>query len=426
MLRMILKYIWNERKSNLYLLVELLIVSTLTWYMIDYFFVNVRLIVRPVGFDISNCYQVHLGEISENSDEYDVEAGAPTIMNVLKLLARMEHLPEVEFASVSEYATPYCGNNFGAEMSFVGDRSKRGNVRKKYITHQFFNVFNIKGLNGEDPALLSTSFAEMNASGSFADAHLFQNFEFARDYKDQDISKHVGEEYILNDDSLNYKKLNLFINPFRFTEYSKNWSDALFMPFVKDSTPVYLPSLDLSIRISSNASKVFFDDFNKNVIGIYREGNVLVNALEPYDQIRDRTTLLVQRKIQESFVGLSFLMLNTLLGLLGIFWFRGQQRRSEIALQMALGASKRQIFMNQLVEGLILLSIATIPAIIIDYFLSQYELTEYFDGGYFTLGRFASTVGITYLLMLVMIVVGIGIPAWRAMQIEPAEALHEE
>lgn len=426
MIRMILKYIWNERKSNLYLLVELFIVSALTWYMIDYFLVNVRLITRPVGYDISNCYQVYLGEISKNSEEYDVEAGAPTIMNVLELLTRIEHLPEVEFASVSECAAPYCGNNFGVEMSLVSDRSKRGSVKKKYVTPQFFNVFAIGGLKGEEPAVLSRSFAEMNPSGFFADAHLFQYFEFGTEQKNPDVSIHIGEEYILNNDSLNYKKLNSFICPIRFSEYAKYWEYAMYMPIVKDSTPIYLQTIDFSMRIRNNVSKAFLDDFNENVVGVYREGNILINALEPYDQIRDRTTLLVQRKIQENSVGLAFLMLNILLGLLGIFWFRCQQRRSEIALQMALGASKLQIFLNQLLEGMILLTIATIPAIVIDYFLCQYELNEFFDGGYFTFGRFASTIGITYLLILVMIAVGIGIPAWRAMQIKPAEALHEE
>ncbi|MGL4493600.1 MAG: ABC transporter permease, partial [Tannerellaceae bacterium] len=72
------------------------------------------------------------------------------------------------------------------------------------------------------------------------------------------------------------------------------------------------------------------------------------------------------------------------------------------------------------------LTVATIPAIAVDYMIGQWELTEVLNESYITPLRFASTVGITYLLMLLMIVVGIGIPAWRAMQIEPAEALHEE
>ena len=38
-------------------------------------------------------------------------------------------------------------------------------------------------------------------------------------------------------------------------------------------------------------------------------------------------------------MGMGFLLLNIFLGLLGTFWFRTQQRRSEIALHKAHGAT---------------------------------------------------------------------------------------
>ena len=72
-------------------------------------------------------------------------------------------------------------------------------------------------------------------------------------------------------------------------------------------------------------------------------------------------------------MGIGFLLLNNFLGLLGTFWFRTQQRRSEIALHKAHGATDRAIFSRLLSEGILLLAIVTPVALLIDYNLAHLE-----------------------------------------------------
>ncbi|WP_288156243.1 ABC transporter permease, partial [Phocaeicola sartorii] len=95
-------------------------------------------------------------------------------------------------------------------------------------------------------------------------------------------------------------------------------------------------------------------------------------------------------------------------------------------LMKSLGGTDHSIFVRQLAEGLILLAVATIPAIFIDWNLANAELNAWMDGS--TLGwiRFVNTVLISFVLIALMIVVGIWIPARKAMKVQPAEALHEE
>ena len=112
--------------------------------------------------------------------------------------------------------------------------------------------------------------------------------------------------------------------------------------------------------------------------------------------------------------------------MLGTFWFRTQQRRSEIALHKALGGTNHTIFNRLLSEGLLLLLIATVPAIIIDWNLAHAELNSWMNGTTLETGRFIITVVLTFILIVLMIVIGIGIPARKAMKIQPAEALREE
>ena len=51
------------------------------------------------------------------------------------------------------------------------------------------------------------------------------------------------------------------------------------------------------------------------------------------------------------------LLLNIFLGLLGTFWFRTQQRRGEIALHKAMGATDGAVFGRLMSEGMFLLLI---------------------------------------------------------------------
>lgn len=85
---------------------------------------------------------------------------------------------------------------------------------------------------------------------------------------------------------------------------------------------------------------------------------------------------------------MGFLLLNIFLGLLGTFWFRTQQRRGEIALMKSLGGTDHSIFVRQLAEGLILLVVATIPAIFIDWNLANSELNAWMNGTTIEGGRF--------------------------------------
>ena len=79
-----------------------------------------------------------------------------------------------------------------------------------------------------------------------------------------------------------------------------------------------------------------------------------------------------------------------------------------------------------LAEGLILLAVATIPAIFIDWNLANSELNAWMNGTTIEGGRFIITVLISFILIALMIVVGIWIPARKAMKVQPAEVLHNE
>ena len=131
-------------------------------------------------------------------------------------------------------------------------------------------------------------------------------------------------------------------------------------------------------------------------------------------------------KVNTQTVVVVFLLVNVFLGLIGTFWFRTQQRRSEIALHKVHGASDMSIFTRLISEGLLLLLLVTPVALLIDYNLASMELNSWRNGTTLEWERLLLCAAISFLLIGLMIAIGIGIPARRAMKVQPAEALHDE
>ena len=121
-----------------------------------------------------------------------------------------------------------------------------------------------------------------------------------------------------------------------------------------------------------------------------------------------------------------FLLVNIFLGILGTFWFRTSQRTKEIALRMANGATRADIFRRVLGEGMLLLVAVTPVSAVICYVLTVNELNQKYMGVFFDPVRFVGCTFINFALISLMIIVGSWIPARKAMSISPAEALKTE
>ena len=148
MLRMIFIQLWNERKMNMLIYLELVIVSVFLWYAADALFVNYKGYSRPLGFDISHVYHVELATVPQNSTDYDTSAvhnqcGAA---DFLTLRDRLAHHPKVEdVCFTSSVHFHYRFNNRFA--SFRQDSLIR-NGYVRYVDPSYFRVFKVKTADG--------------------------------------------------------------------------------------------------------------------------------------------------------------------------------------------------------------------------------------------------------------------------------------
>ncbi len=154
-----------------------------------------------------------------------------------------------------------------------------------------------------------------------------------------------------------------------------------------------------------------------------RAGNSYLKFITSFKDEQYYNNFKANQRIRNNIIFSVFVLMVIFLGFLGSFWFRTQQRVSEIAIRKVSGATNQSIYSRFFGEGLILLCISAVIALPLIYWLSHTEmLSEWVSGNLSAaLVSMAWTVGILALL----IVAGIYVPARKATQIEPANAIKE-
>lgn len=70
MKRKLFKQIRAEWRTNVWLALELLVVSVVLWYIIDYFYTTASIMVKPLGYDVEHCYKLMFNTVTDKSPSY--------------------------------------------------------------------------------------------------------------------------------------------------------------------------------------------------------------------------------------------------------------------------------------------------------------------------------------------------------------------
>ena len=412
MTKKLLTQIKNEWLSNLWLALELLVVSVVMWYVVDYLYTRAATYLEPRGFNIEHCYLIELGELTPKSPDYMPDKSRDdTHADIAELVERLRRRPEVEAVSLSQNSYPYNGSNSSGEVRYDTLQSPEWTIRRM-VTPDFVRVFRYQGTRGETPEQL----AEMLERGEFL-ASDNQNRKY-----DHKLTEFVGKRFQLFGDTTKTYQLGAALQNVRYHDYDQARSSYCFL--AKQS--FYYVGLELCVRVREGQDNNFITKLKEDSESQFRIGNLFISEIRSFHDIRRNFQQAWTNDIRNYVMGMGFLLLNIFLGLLGTFWFRTQQRRSEIALHKAHGATDGAIFRRLLSEGLLLLAVVTPIALVIDWNLAHLELNSWRNGTTLEWDRLLLCAGISFVLMALMIAIGIGIPARKAMKVQPAEALHDE
>ncbi|WP_368045224.1 ABC transporter permease [Bacteroides sp. ET489] len=160
---------------------------------------------------------------------------------------------------------------------------------------------------------------------------------------------------------------------------------------------------------------------------VFDRGIFYLNTIRSYDDMKEAYDIQqgTVNYLNTVYAVVAFFLFNIFLCVFATFWYRTRKRRCEVALRMAMGSSRRTVMGYFLLEGLALLLLAAVPALLIALNIQLADLTVHtlIDA---STARFVGCFCVALLLMALMIVAGIWYPARQAMKVQPAEALHDE
>lgn len=394
----------NEWRSNLWLAVELLVVSVVLWYVLDFVYTRAALYVRPMGTDVENCFLIKYdAEETEEDDHMDVGDVRRQILD------RLKRHPDIEAACLTNGAYPYSGGYWGGMIAV--DTLTVG-AYTRYVTPDYAEVFRITGLKGES----SKDIVKMLEEGKRA---ITRNLL----PKKYDPLSFIGKRAIVNGDSLNTVEIGAVVAPIRRENYEESNDGSVLIPMLPEQ---YGMAGDFCVRVKPDAAADFAERFVEVADKEFTVGRFFVNDVKSFDTLRADRLRGENFRIRNYVILMGFLLINIFMGLLGTFWFRTRMRIKDIAMRKTVGATEKQIFRLLIGEGLLLLTIVTPIALLIDANIAHMELNTMLDGEYFNWARVLLCGLAAYALMALMIFLGIAIPARNAMKTAPAEALKDE
>lgn len=404
MIKNILKQLWNQRKGNGWIATELFLVSIFLWIIADQMFLRLEDFNRPMGFNIDNTYLIKIDELPSLSKDYvsSEKSGSTRKEDLITIFSRIRKIKGVEELSASSCARPYSGCNAeGMYMAIHGNDSIAYYGMSRLVSPEYFKVFNIQ-IPDQD-----------RTAGQIFQHHLVLS-------KDLADSLNVSR----GDSVLDLNKNRFYIvdlcTPVR---YAETWSDVPNSYMVIPETELIDERFkgDICIRLQNRLSENQRLSIWENIKKSCKVNNFSFFYSESYKELRKEYISTITNDIKSDYWYTIFLIVNIFLAVIGTFWFRTQQRRSEIGLRIAIGATRHSIFTLLISEGVILLSVIMLPAIIVIFNIWKLEILIMSNYSSHFFGML-----ITWLLMALMIITGIWYPARQAMKIKPAEALHEE
>ena len=420
-------------RKNAWVGIELMLVFGLMWFITDFLFVMDFNRSLPTHMNTDRVWNIEIGCLSETNPDFDAEADSADRKRAdFDLIVKMaSHYKDVEQgAALLPFGMPFAGNSNGLIVMNPSDtaHSVYVNLIKVYPGTDYFRTFAFTDAEGRPVSMDDFDFTDADnvvLSQRTADYFFPNGNAVGKTIQHKGWPTGVLETFNVVGVVGNVKR----------TDYERPESniykagDLFFHKYMDE---------DLAVRLKPGVSEqTFAERFMTDMAAKMRIGNFYVKEINSYETIREQlnhefgyTTLMSFGRIMASFF-----LINILLCVMGTFWYRVRMRREEIGVRMAMGAGKKQIKWMLFKEGLVLLSVAAVPAILIALHLVIGEVVDYGLPGDtlypeyiidYPVLRFVITNLLAWVILALTILASIWLPAYRAVQLTPADALHEE
>lgn len=413
MKRVLLKQIRNEWKDNVWLVIELAVVAASIWVLALVLYARVKYNYYPKGFDADDVYSLSVKWIDSKSPEYVAPADSNDTgyyADRKDLLRRLRENPYVEAVAIHNNGFPYNYNFDGWTLSpFGGGESINymGNARQ--VSPDMVDVLRLESLTGLDRKQLKAALGR---------GEILYSDNMVDEYGGRDPIALKGEQVILDGDSSKIYKVADVVRCVRRSDYEPAYYGTIIIPLDEDNSW----TSGLAVRVKPGKGRAFEESFHADD-DLRRQRNVRLTDLKSLADIREACQRNMDVQVRMNFVVITFLMVTIFLGLLGTFWFRMQQRVSEIAIRKVSGATRRQVFRRIIGEGMALLVCGMLIASACIWPLLSSDGFAYMGEKWY-MALLMECLAVA--LVAAGIVVSLWYPAKKAMDIEPAIAIKAE
>ena len=436
MLKIILKNLWQRRRQYAWLFAELIIVTILTWVIVDPTVVGIYDVNTPLGYDADRIVRVTVSSYPEEADlyapDYATAEAREEAYNALRTKA--DRLPMVEMSSyLSDGIDDYKTANYGLAIGNEAIDTIVGAIYGMGITpgERFFTLYGIESIDGSPTA-------EQLDNGIIGENDVVITESVDRTFW-PDRRGVKGKRFVncgYNGDTI-YTNVIAIVKDFRYHAATQTGAIVLFCDKY-DYRSKRQVALTLRVADGVNADD-YVRDYGDAIRSGLRTGNYYVSEImSQRDQIRyiDANEGTTSRRNLHFFIAALFLI-NLIVGVTGCVWLQTGKRVSELGVLRSYGALKSHIIGMLMGETGIM---AFIAFIIGDVIYLQYALKEGLsignenNAGYiradswiYNFGEhFAIVSGIVLVIILICVAIGTYFPARHVSKIEPVDALRDE
>ena len=435
MITKILKQVWNQRRTNGWIFLEVIIAGFFLWTVIDPVYVLTINYLEDKGYEEKGRYILQLGSYGQNHGKRDTtitkEERGEAFMRIAKLVKEQ---PEVDSYYICLFQSlPNAGSWSGGQ--FFPDTASI--AEEKYIHAQqfFFNptldsdMFRTLGM------IDANTGKEMRRTGEKAECYVSELFA----QKMFGTTQVVGQKvYTHNDRS--WEIMGVF-QDMKTRDFHATYPLIVYGYETLNVNDWMHKITQVIFRLKEGVDfNTFYERFKKEVAPHMSQGNFYFNGFKSFADMRRELGIMTGAyntlRLKLSLAG--FTLLCIFLGTVGTFWIRCNARRQEIGLMRSLGATEGRVRNQFLTEAGILITAAFVFSLILvvnfivmaDGMVQQNVsgqpdfalVSEWLSPGV----QFTMVSLITYMALLIIALIGTLIPVHRAIKVLPADALRDE
>ena len=434
MIRFVIKNLWARRRSCGWLFAELIIITIVAWVVVDPVAVGIYDWSRPLGYDRDRLVAIEISLFDPASSEYSEAESDSESMNrhYHDILRQIREIPEVESAVPmrSWYGPEMLGTNYTQVLGTDTIAMVEIDITP------YEKYFSTLGLS--TPEGMPTPEALDTMTMSERDYVITEEIARRLFGDENPLGKTFQPVWAENGES--YRVVGV-VKDFRFKNYQNNtlyglkWNNAALPPNIYK----YARGFKVIARVRPGVDPSDLASDHRLVDGI-KSGNFYCSSSITLDDAAVKLNKRVGFTDDMFLSGavLVFFLACLLLGVIGIFWLQTRARSEEAGVLKSFGATPGFIVRSMVGESWILTFAAWLCGCLI---YLQYAVAEGFDNSSrrifhdfampidwvsdFT-AHFGIISGIVLLLLLVVVTIGVLIPAVKISRVNPVDALRDE